>query len=132
MSDDDKSAKSGFGNPPSQRRFKQGESGNPKGRPKGSRNLKTDLSALLKGKVEITINGRTRRIRRQEAMLLSLYQRALSKDSGAAKTLIDLVVKLQNPDDDSPVETTNSPSDRIIVENYLRRNGYAKSGETND
>ena len=132
MSEDDQSAKPGFANPPSQHRFKQGQSGNPKGRPKGSRNLKTDLSALLRGNVEITVNGKRRRMTRQEAMLLSLFQRAVSKETGAARTLLDLVVKLQHSDDKSTVETAINLSDRSIVENYLRRNGYPTSGGSDD
>ena len=131
MSDDDQSAKPGS-SPPAQHRFKPGQSGNPKGRPKGSRNLKTDLLALLRGNVEITVNGKRRRMTRQEAMLLSLFQRAVSKETGAARTLLDLVVKLQHPDDKTMTETTISQSDRNIVENYLRRNGYAAPGESND
>lgn len=132
MSNDDPSKPPGFANPPLQHRFKQGAVREPQGQAKGTRNLKTDLSALLRGNVEITVNGKRRRMTRQEAMLLSLFQRAVSKETGAAKTLLDLVVKLQLPDEKSTAETTMSPSDRGILENYLRRNGYLTSGESND
>ena len=132
MSDDNQEEKPGFANPPSQHRFKRGQSGNPKGRPKGSRNLKTDLAALLKGNVEIIVNGKRRRMTRQEAVLLSLFQKAISKESKAAKTLLDLVIKLQMPDDRPEVEAALSQSDRNIVDNYLRRNGHIASGASDD
>jgi hypothetical protein len=132
MSDDNQVKKPGFGNPPSQHRFKPGQSGNPKGRPKGSSNLKTDLAALLKGNIETTVNGKRRRMTRQEAVLLSLFQRAVSKDSSAVKMLLDLVMKLQLPDDQPEAEATLTEHDRTIIDNYLRRNGHITAGASDD
>ena len=127
MSDDGTQKGRGFARPPTQSQFQQGQSGNPRGRPKGSRNLKTDLANLLRGKVEITINGERRRMTRQEAMLFSLFQRAVQKDAPAAKMLFDMAIKLELPDDQAKLEPTLSPADHIIIENFLRRNGALKS-----
>ena len=41
-------------------RFKPGCSGNPSGRPKGARNLKTDLDKALKKRVAIREDGKLR------------------------------------------------------------------------
>lgn len=132
MDDDHQPNKSGFGNPPSEHRFKKGQSGNRKGRPKGTRNLKTDLAAMLNGNVEITVNGIHRRMTRQEAMLLSLFQRAVSKETGAAKTLLDLVVKLLPPDSTPEIASVLSQSDQNIIDSYLRRIGYIIPGAPDD
>jgi hypothetical protein len=37
----------GYGRPPKHTRFKPGRSGNPKGRPRGSRNLSTEMQKVL-------------------------------------------------------------------------------------
>src|SRR5882724_5648701 len=70
----------GYGKPPQHTRFKKGESGNPTGRPKGSKNLTTLLEKELKQRVMITENGRRRRITKQEAMVKHLVNKAVSGD----------------------------------------------------
>jgi len=46
-----KATKLGYCNPPEHGRFKKGQSGNPKGRPKGTLNLATVLERTLREKV---------------------------------------------------------------------------------
>ena len=50
--------KVGYGNPPLQFRFKKGQSGNPKGRSKGSKNLRTLFEAEWEAPVEVLEGGR--------------------------------------------------------------------------
>ena len=121
MSANNSSSGVGPGRPPKQSQFRRGQSGNPGGRPKGTSNLRTDLANMLKAKVEITVNGEMRRMTRQEAMLLSLFQRALLKDARAAKTLFDMVMKLQLPDAHETTEEPVSAADQLIIDGFLRR-----------
>jgi hypothetical protein len=72
--------KVGYGKPPNARQFKRGRSGNPKGRPKGSRNLGTDLAAEFDEKITIREEGRSRRISKQRAPIKSLMAQALKGD----------------------------------------------------
>ena len=52
----------GYGRPPEETRFKPGQSGNPKGRPKGSKNLRTLFAEELRRSVTLKENGKTRRV----------------------------------------------------------------------
>ena len=50
------------GNPPKHTQFRKGTSGNPRGRPKGSKNLATYLMEAARDQVSATVDGRTRPI----------------------------------------------------------------------
>lgn len=86
----------GYGKPPKQTRFKAGQSGNPKGRPKGVRNFKTDLRATLRAPVKLMSGGRPRKVSTQKAMLLRLREKALGGDSRALDRLILLAQAYNN------------------------------------
>src|SRR5208337_568384 len=57
----------GYGRPPIRTRFRPGQSGNPRGRPRGARNLATEIAAALAEKVAVTENGRRRHITKLRA-----------------------------------------------------------------
>ncbi|WP_234035767.1 DUF5681 domain-containing protein [Erythrobacter insulae] len=76
----------GYGKPPSATRFKKGQSGNPKGRPKGKRNSQIPYDHVLGQMVTVREEGRKRRITAAEAFILQLTQRGLAGDSAAARS----------------------------------------------
>lgn len=80
----------GKGKPPHHTRFQKGQSGNPKGRLRGSKNVATLLAQVLRERVVITENGRRKTITKLEAMLKQLANKAASGDHRAIKLLISL------------------------------------------
>src|ERR1700735_4184193 len=62
MDDDESEYKVGFGKPPKQKQFVKGQSGNPKGRPKGSRNMQSILSEVFSKIVPFYGEGAARRV----------------------------------------------------------------------
>ena len=74
MSKDD-AGKGGYGRAASDNRFKPGRSGNPSGRPKGARSLRSDFNKVLKKRVQIREGGKPRYARRQEVILLKSVPR---------------------------------------------------------
>jgi len=81
----------GYGKPPRHTGFQKGRSGNPKGRPKGSKNLATLLGEALDEKVMLTEDGRRRRVTKRELVIKQLVNKSASADLRAIKQLTDIV-----------------------------------------
>ena len=73
--------KVGYKNPPVHSRFKTGTSGNPSGRAKGSRNLKTLFQKVLKEEVSLRDGERVKKVSKAEAVIRSIVVGALKGDS---------------------------------------------------
>jgi hypothetical protein len=116
---DDK--KLGHKRAPGNGQFKPGVSGNPGGRPKGARNLRTELKEVMDEKVVIRKNGKARRVRSLTAILMRLRQKAIDGDTKAIVKVIDTEITL-NPaaSSDDPAEETLSATDKEIIANFLR------------
>ncbi|HYC99384.1 DUF5681 domain-containing protein [Brevundimonas sp.] len=81
----------GYGRPPRHSRFKAGQSGNPSGRPRGARSLKSDLADELSQMVQVTENGSRREISKQRLALKALAAKAIKGDVPALGKLFDLL-----------------------------------------
>ena len=71
----------GYRKPPRQTRFTKGQSGNPRGRSPGAKNLKTLLSDALNEFVIVTENGGRRKITKREAIITPFVNRSASRFS---------------------------------------------------
>ncbi len=85
--DDDKV---GYGCPPKHTQFKEGQSGNPSGRPKSRKSGSTDVSELLDEPVRVKTGGEARDMPPFEAGFRQLVQRALNKDLRAILMFVKL------------------------------------------
>jgi Family of unknown function (DUF5681) len=78
----------GYGRPPIHSRFKPGQSGNPKGRPKGSRNVRTELKEVYTDTISINVGDKKIRVTRATALLLKQLERAMKGDERATQAAI--------------------------------------------
>ena len=118
----------GYGKPPKHTQFKKGRSGNRKGRPKGTRNFKTDLVEELSERVKVTENGRTKKITKQRLMLKSLTAKAIKGDARAADILIKLVAQSVGLDPGSDKTPNLSAEDTAILDEFARREAEPDRG----
>ena len=80
----------GYGKPPKSTRFGPGRSGNPKGRPKGAKNLKTLIERELGRTVVIRDEGGRRSVAKREVVAKQLVKKALEGQDKAILTLLKI------------------------------------------
>lgn len=109
--DQDRSHAVGYGKPPAHSRFRRGQSGNPKGRPKGSKGVRGLVNSALDETVRVAENGRPRAIKKRQAILLSMIAKAIKGDVRAAA----LVMRLMETHDPAP----QRPDGQLSHEDWL-------------
>ncbi|MBN9597946.1 MAG: hypothetical protein J0G36_21665 [Afipia sp.] len=113
--------KVGYGKPPTKTRFKPGQSGNPRGRPKSSVNLKTDLRSELSERIHIREGERSLKVSKQRAMLKALVAKALKGDARAANVVLTLVGRLFEPEAAAEEVPALTSDDEAILARFLAR-----------
>jgi uncharacterized protein DUF5681 len=88
----------GWGKPPISTRFMKGQSGNPKGRPRGTKNPKTDLMEELREIIVVREGDRTVRMSKQRAMIKTVMNKSLKGDARAIITLIRMMTRFTETD----------------------------------
>ena len=83
------------GNPPEHTRFQPGTSGNPEGRPKGSKNLRTLIMEAARDHVTATVGGKTRKISKIQATTMQLATKAASGNHAAMSKFLDWIDEIE-------------------------------------
>ena len=113
----------GKGRPPLGSRFKPGKSGNPKGRPKGSKNAQSLAKAELGRKVVVTMNGKKRTMTVAEIASRRLGDKAMTGDAKAFSFLIAIADEAGAPNPVNFERVTTPELDQAILADYFKRNG---------
>lgn len=109
----------GYGKPPRHSRFQPGQSGNLRGRKKGSRGLKTDLHAELNRTVEVKVGKYSFKGTTQQLTLRTLALLAANGNLKASGQLLPLVLNLFGAEDRRTDKRTLSPQDQAVLDNFL-------------
>ena len=124
--------KVGYGKPPKSTQFTPGRSGNPKGRPRGSKKLRTDLSEELQEKITVTEGGQQLVISKQRAMVKSLMAKSIKGETAAARALINLIVGLEMADAQDKQSEPLGPDDLEILAEFKQRLSRHDGDERSD
>jgi Family of unknown function (DUF5681) len=112
----------GYGKPPHRTRFQKGQSGNPRGRPCESKNLKTLLSEALNEPVVITENGRRRKITKRQAIIRQVVNCSATPDWRGVKIVFDLLRDIEGQSEPASPETSAfTAADKEVVEQLQAR-----------
>jgi Family of unknown function (DUF5681) len=111
----------GYGKPPCHTRFSKGQSGNPKGRERGSQNLSTLLREALNEPVVVTEDGGRRKISKRQAFIKQLVNQALKGDLRAARLLLDNLKEIDSRTEPETSESSFGAEDKKVIEQLKKR-----------
>ena len=121
MASKDDDDRVGYRRPPKHTRFQPGQSGNPKGRPKHARNLKTEFLEELGEVIRVREGDREMKISKQRAFVKALVAAAIKGDMRAASALVSFCTRAfgNEPEDDHP--PSPAPDDIEILDEFVDR-----------
>lgn len=132
MSDDNPANKVGRGRPPVEARFQKGRSGNPKGRPKGSKNVVKVVELELDGKVTVIENGQRRKLSRADVMVKALVAKAMKGDLRAFEAITKLLPeRFREPMAEANSKQPLNEYEAEVLERFIARR-IAKDGGTRE
>lgn len=111
----------GYGKPPESGKFTKGQSGNPKGRPKGSKNLATVVLRESRQRVRINGPGQTRTVTKLEAAVIQLNNKAAQGDLRAQRELFFLVQRSEDAVTSQAAPLSPHEMDQRVIETIRRR-----------
>ena len=111
----------GYGKPPRHTRFEKGRSGNPKGRPSGSKNMSTLFTEALNETVIIAENGGRRKISKRQAIVKQIVNKAAKGDWRCTKLLLELPQETGSPTEPESPESAFGAADKKTIEQLKAR-----------
>lgn len=111
----------GYGKPPREAQFQKGQSGNRKGRPKGSKNLSTIV--LKESRQLVRVNGPrgSRKVTKLEAAMMQLGNKSAQGDLRASREFFTLVERSEQCVASGAGPLQMRELDQLVVENIQRR-----------
>ncbi|WP_424629720.1 DUF5681 domain-containing protein [Bradyrhizobium sp. SYSU BS000235] len=107
----------GYGKPPRAHQFKPGQSGNPKGRPKGAKSEAAILTELLNRRIEMRQGSKVRKITILEAIFHKLAEEALKGNTKTAAFILNRLAAMASTES---VESEIDADDKAVLDAYLR------------
>jgi hypothetical protein len=120
MSEEDNSV-ARYQRPPRKGHFKPGQSGNPRGRPKNSKNIKTCVRELLDAKIAVIEGGKTRKITRAEAIAIQLVNLAAKGDPKGLAAVMNLTREFDEAVADGRPIALNRAEDVGVLDGIIAR-----------
>lgn len=113
---ENKKYKVGYAKPDPEKQFKPGQSGNPKGRPKGRKNTMTLLQEILDGKMTITEKGKKMRLSRRGVILRQIINAALQGNLKASGMILPLIINddISREEREKVIKSLNIVDEKII------------------
>ena len=107
----------GYGKPPRATQFRPGQSGNAKGRPKGSKSFAKLVEEELTERIRITENGKHRKITKKQGIAKQIVNQAVS---GSLKAIARVLDETRAHENINLVNSDKPKATEPIAEEYLK------------
>jgi uncharacterized protein DUF5681 len=111
----------GYKRPPKRSQWSKGKSGNPQGRVKGIRNMKTEFTEELSETLRIKEQGVPKKITKQRAVIKSLTAKAVQGDTRATSILFNMMFRLMHSELTETAPVDFSQEDQEILDAFIAR-----------
>jgi uncharacterized protein DUF5681 len=115
----------GYRRPPVHSRYKPGQCGNPRGRPKRQRNVRTVVEETLNQRIKVREGDRTRSLTKLDGVVLTMVAGALKGDPKALASLMSLLRSV-GMTAEAPAAIPREPltsDDEAMIADFLGRQG---------
>jgi hypothetical protein len=116
----------GYGRPPRTHQYRAGQSGNPKGRPKGAKNESTLLREIFDRKIESRSGNRVRKITILEGILLRITDDSLKGNTKSAAFLLNRYAAMVSGE---LQRNDITDDDREVLEAFAQRLGARRANK---
>lgn len=116
---------SGYGKPPKHTRFKPGQSGNPRGRPRGHMSTMQLLEKHLNTMITVMFDGKHKKMTRREALIIKLLAVAGSGKDKVLKHVLDMQILHEAQTPQETVDAVSDAQDEAVIKNLLHQHGVA-------
>lgn len=110
----------GYGRPPKEHQFKKGQSGNPKGRPKGSKNYLIVLRNELNKRIPVVENGQRKWITKLESAFKHLANKSAMGELRSLRELLNLLPHIE-AETEANTSTPLNEADRQVFQSLIER-----------
>jgi hypothetical protein len=111
----------GYGRPPVASRFKPGQSGNGKGRPKALKSAKSVVNAIANSKIAVTENGKRKKRTMREIAIFRMFELAVKGDKGAITAVINLMDRYEPVAPDEKASEADQQVNRELLLSAIAR-----------
>jgi hypothetical protein len=119
--DADAPSRVGYGNPPKRTQFTAGKSGNPSGRPKGSKNFATVIQSELNRRVVVNEGGRRKTITKRDAIAKQLVNKSTAGDLKAIPVVLNETRSHEIEAGAAAPQSVIMTEEQLVMKNIVQR-----------
>ena len=126
-------SKVGYRKPPAANRFKKGQSGNPKGRPrKMAKSLQEEIMAIMQRRLKAKEGDRILMINGAQALAKSMFKHATAGNIAYTKAVIDLMEANSPPDEPLGQPAIERGAREELIRRLTRMRDQKPAGDDRD